>query len=163
MDKLFIGMDVYKEKIVVVGLPGEESHSVLREEFNGGNLPRLVKWMKALAASWQLKSCYEAGPCSYGLMLAMANPGISCRVVGPSLVRGGRGGPRIDPVPRGHNPVGPSVQDDGLPLALEPRHWMQSRRTRMSAEPMSMIHSTPVSPWYDGILFTRGSTLPFIY
>jgi hypothetical protein len=72
MHRLFIGMDVHKEKIVVVGLPGEGSHPVLREEFNGGNLPRLVKQMKAMVASWPLELCYKAGPCGYGLARELA-------------------------------------------------------------------------------------------
>ena len=39
MNRVFIGMDVHKEKIVVVGLPEEGSHPVVREEFGGGGSP----------------------------------------------------------------------------------------------------------------------------
>ena len=36
MKGLLVVMDVHKEKIVVVGLPGEGSHPVLRDEFGSG-------------------------------------------------------------------------------------------------------------------------------
>jgi hypothetical protein len=75
VDRLFIGMDVHKEKIVVVGLPGEGSHPVLREEFNGGNLPRLAKRMKALAALWQLESATRRGLAATALCGQWRTPG----------------------------------------------------------------------------------------
>jgi transposase len=79
-------MDVHKEKIVVVGLPGEGSHPVLRDDFGGGNLSRLLKRMQTLSRTWQVEACYEAGPSGYALARALSKAGISCRVVAPSLI-----------------------------------------------------------------------------
>lgn len=86
MNRLFVGMDAHKEKIVVVGLPGEGSHPVLREDFGGGNIPRLVKRMQTLSKTWHVEACYEAGPSGYALARVLSKAGISCRVVAPSMI-----------------------------------------------------------------------------
>lgn len=86
MDRIFIGMDVHKAKIVVIGLPEEGSRPVLREDFDGGNLSRLVKRVKELSKTHNIETCYEAGPCGYALAREFSKAGISCRVVAPSLI-----------------------------------------------------------------------------
>lgn len=86
MNRLFVGMDVHKEKIWVVGLPSEGSHPVVREEFGGGDLPRLTKRIQTLARSWEVESCYEAGPAGYRLARVFREAGIPCHVVAPSLI-----------------------------------------------------------------------------
>jgi transposase len=79
-------MDVHKEKIVAVGMPEEGTVPVLREEYAGGDLPRLVKRLVRLGRTHQVAACYEAGPCGYGLVRALVEQGIDCRIVAPSLI-----------------------------------------------------------------------------
>jgi len=79
-------MDVHKEKIVAVGLPEEGNHPVMREEFGGNDLSRLVKRLRQLAKSHRVEACYEAGPCGYGLARALLQAGMECRVAAPSLI-----------------------------------------------------------------------------
>jgi len=86
MNRLFVGMDVHKEKIVVVGLPEEGNHPVMREEFGGNDLLRLVKRLQRLAKTYGIEACYEAGPCGYGLARALLRAGMECRVAAPSLI-----------------------------------------------------------------------------
>lgn len=86
MNRLFVGMDVHKEKIVVVGLPEEGNHPVMREEFGGNDLLRLVKRLQRLAKTYGIAACYEAGPCGYGLARALLQAGMECRVAAPSLI-----------------------------------------------------------------------------
>lgn len=86
MNRLFAAMDVHKENIVVVGLPQVGPHPVIREEFGGGDVPRVVKRFKALSRTWQVEVCYEAGPSGYGLARALSKAGIACRVVAPTLI-----------------------------------------------------------------------------
>ena len=76
MNRLFIGLDVHKEKIVVIGLPEEGSHPVVREEFGGGDLRRLTKRIQTFSRSWEVESCYEAGPSGYGLARIFLEAGI---------------------------------------------------------------------------------------
>jgi transposase len=86
MNRLFVAMDVHKENIVVVGLPQEGPHPVVREAFGGGDIPRLVKRFRTLSRTWQVEACYEAGPSGYGLARILSKSGISCRVVVPTLI-----------------------------------------------------------------------------
>lgn len=86
MNRLFVGMDVHKEKIVVVGLPEEGNHCVFREEFGGNDLSRLIKRLKRLGKSSVIEACYEAGPCGYGLARGLIETGICCRIAAPSLI-----------------------------------------------------------------------------
>jgi transposase len=86
MNRLFVAMDVHKENIVVIGLPKEEPHPVVREEFGGGEISRLVKRFKTLSRTWQVETCYEAGPSGYGLARVLLKAGISCGVVAPTLI-----------------------------------------------------------------------------
>lgn len=79
-------MDVHKEKIVVVGLPEEGNHPVMREEFGGHTLSRVVKRLQRLAKTYGITACYEAGPCGYGLARALLQAGMECRVAAPSLI-----------------------------------------------------------------------------
>ena len=86
MNRLFVGMDVHKEKIVVVGLPEEGNHPVMREAFGGHDLPRLVKRLERLGKTSRVEACYEAGPSGYGPARTLQTAGIPCRVVAPSLI-----------------------------------------------------------------------------
>lgn len=86
MNRLFVGMDVHKEKIVSVGLPQEQNVPLLREAFAGNDFPRLVKRLLRLSTTYQIEVCYEAGPSGYGPARALAKAGIPCGVVAPSLI-----------------------------------------------------------------------------
>jgi len=86
MNRLFVGMDVHKEKIVAVGMELEGTVPVFREEFPGGDLSRIMKRLVRLGKTHQVCSCYEAGSSGYGLVRALLGKGIDCRIVAPSLI-----------------------------------------------------------------------------
>lgn len=85
MERVFVGLDVHKEKIVAVGIPMEGTEPVLREEYPGNDLSRVLKRLIRLGRTHQVMACYEAGPCGYGLVRAFLEKGIDCRIVAPSL------------------------------------------------------------------------------
>lgn len=85
MERVFVGMDVHKEKIVAVGLPNEGSVPVFREEYAGKDLSRIVKRLVRIGKTHGVVACYEAGPCGYGLVRALSARGVDCRIVAPSL------------------------------------------------------------------------------
>lgn len=85
MERLFVGLDVHKEKVVGVGMPADGTTPVWREDFSG-DVSRVVKRLDGLSRKYALLVCYEAGPCGYGLARALFNKGIVCRIVAPSLV-----------------------------------------------------------------------------
>jgi len=86
MNRLFIGMDVHKEKIVSVGMELEGAVPVYREEFLGSDLSGVVKKLVRLSKTYQVCACYEAGPCGYGLVRTLLEKGVDCRIVAPSLI-----------------------------------------------------------------------------
>lgn len=83
----YVGLDVHKEGIVVAvasgGLRGE-----VREYGRIANTPtaldRLVH--KLGGDSMNLRFCYEAGPCGYGIQRHVSAQGQECVVVAPSLI-----------------------------------------------------------------------------
>ena len=70
-------------------LPSKDAY-VYAETPNDWGL--LLKRLTRLGPKSQLRCCYEAGPCGYGLYRKMKDAGIACVVIAPSLVptQGGR-------------------------------------------------------------------------
>ena len=83
----YFGLDVHKDTIAVAlaeaGLGGE-----VREH---GKIPNTPTALKALSvnlapAGRDLRFCYAAGPCGYGIQRQLAGAGHECAVVAPSLI-----------------------------------------------------------------------------
>lgn len=86
----YVGLDVHKDSIVVslaeAGLRGG-----LREVREYGKIPNTPAALKAMATKLaaggnDLRFCYEAGPCGYGVQRQLCAMGHQCAVVAPSLV-----------------------------------------------------------------------------
>lgn len=81
----FIGLDVHKESIVIaVADEGGAEPSVLATI--GHEMKALLKQLRRLGSSSDLRVCYEAGPTGYGLARALKLEGIDCKVIAPSLI-----------------------------------------------------------------------------
>lgn len=90
-----VGMDVHLEKIqvTVVGDVGKDlSHGpraveILLEETIPNERSKIRKAFRKLEKQFgQLECCYEAGGCGYVLQRELAEWGIECKVVAPSLI-----------------------------------------------------------------------------
>lgn len=86
----YVGLDVHKESIVVslaeAGLRGS-----LREVRENGKIVNTPAALRALATRLaakgnELRFCYEAGPCGYGIYRQLSAMEHQCAVVAPSLV-----------------------------------------------------------------------------
>jgi transposase len=83
----YVGLDVHKDAIIVAvaedGLRGE-----VRDYGRIANTPaaleRLVRKLGQLGV--ELRFCYEAGPCGYGIQRQLSAGGHDCVVVAPSLI-----------------------------------------------------------------------------
>ena len=80
----FLGMDVHAEAIAVaIAEPDGEVRSVgtiaNRED-------SIRKFIKKLGSPEQLRACYEAGPTGFVLYWQLAQLGVECAVIAPSLV-----------------------------------------------------------------------------
>jgi transposase len=82
----YVGMDVHKETIAVSVAPSNAAEVRFVGEI--ANTPqaieRLVKQLRNDSAD--LKFCYEAGPCGYGIHRQLMDLGWQCQVVAPSLI-----------------------------------------------------------------------------
>jgi len=83
----YVGLDVHKETIAValaeVGLRGD-----VREYGKIANTPAAVKALvaKLTRNGHELRFCYEAGPCGYGIQRQLTALKHDCMVVAPSLI-----------------------------------------------------------------------------
>src|SRR5260370_34837051 len=80
----FLGLDVHAETIAVaIAEPDGEVRSL-------GTIPNradsLRKLIKKLGPAERLRVCYEAGPTGYGTYWQLAELGVRCEVVTPTLV-----------------------------------------------------------------------------
>ena len=90
----YVGLDVHAKSIsIAVILPDGE----LLEEKIANRRREVARWVKRLkkACQGRVVSCYEAGPCGYGLQRQLRELGVECQVVAPSLIPEKRGGERI--------------------------------------------------------------------
>jgi len=82
----YVGLDVHKESITVALLKAGERGVI---EWKVGNTAAEVRKLgrRLLRESGrQVKACYEAGPCGYGVQRQLQALGVDCVVVAPSLI-----------------------------------------------------------------------------
>ena len=80
----FLGLDVHAETIAVaVAEPDGEVRSLGTIANRMESIRRLVK---KLGPVEQLQACYEAGPTGYVLYWQLAQLGVKCEVIAPTLV-----------------------------------------------------------------------------
>ncbi len=80
----FLGLDVHAETIAVaVAEPTGEVRSLGTIANRAESIRKLVK---KLGSVDQLKACYEAGPTGYVLYWQLAELGVACEVIAPTLV-----------------------------------------------------------------------------
>jgi transposase len=80
----FLGMDVHAETIcVAIAEPDGEVRSLGTIANRAESIRKLVK---KLGPSEQLRACYEAGPTGYVLYWQLAELGMACEVIAPTLV-----------------------------------------------------------------------------
>jgi transposase len=80
----FLGLDVHAETIAVaIAEPDGEVRSLGTIVNRAESIRKLVK---KLGSVEQLKACYEAGPTGYVLYWQLAELGVACEVIAPTLV-----------------------------------------------------------------------------
>lgn len=82
---LYLGMDVHKESITIAVLPVGASAPTRMERLSS-DLVKLKKFLDRLAATAEIRACYEASGAGYVLQRAMKEWGYSCEVIAPSLI-----------------------------------------------------------------------------
>ena len=87
MPIIYVGLDVHKETIAVA-LAEAGKRSEVREHGKIANTPAAVTALAAKLArgGHELRFCYEAGPCGYGIQRHLTAARHGCVVVAPSLI-----------------------------------------------------------------------------
>ena len=89
MDKsiTYVGLDVHKDTIAVA-LAEAGRRDEVREYGKIANTPTALKILAAKLSrgGGELRFCYEAGPCGYGIQRQLTVAGHGCVVAAPSLI-----------------------------------------------------------------------------
>jgi transposase len=88
MKKLnYIGLDVHKKNIVM-GESRKSGEAQITGEFlnTDSGIKKFLTRLNKLSEEFELKICYEAGPCGYALKRILDTKGYSCEIIAPSLI-----------------------------------------------------------------------------
>ena len=80
-----VGLDVHAERIVIASLVGQAREPVVSDIPNDEKVIRRT-FQRLARGAFELRCCYEAGPCGFELHRLLTAMGIACEVVAPSLI-----------------------------------------------------------------------------
>lgn len=80
-----VGLDVHAERIVIATLEGQAREAVVSDIPND---PKIIRrtFSRLIGQAFELRCCYEAGPCGFELYRQLNTMGVRCEVVAPSLI-----------------------------------------------------------------------------
>lgn len=80
-----VGLDVHAERIVIASLVGQAREPLVSDIPNDAKVIRRT-FQRFAREAYELRCCYEAGPCGFELFRQLTSMGIVCEVVAPSLI-----------------------------------------------------------------------------
>lgn len=83
----YIGLDVHKKNIVM-GESREIGESSITGEYpnTDSGIKKFLQKLNKLSEGYEIKICYEAGPCGYALKRILESKGFNCDIAAPSLI-----------------------------------------------------------------------------
>src|SRR5512139_3597501 len=84
LPKLFVGMDVHKDSVVLAVLP-EDAKEPTRCDRLPNDADRLRRYFRTLGRERVIHACYEASGVGFGLWRNLQTWGVQCDVIAPSL------------------------------------------------------------------------------
>jgi transposase len=83
----YIGLDVHKKNIVM-GESRKSGEAQVTGEFlnTESGIKKFLTRLSKLSEEFELKICYEAGPCGYALKRILDSKGYHCGIIAPSLI-----------------------------------------------------------------------------
>ena len=126
----FLGLDVHAETIAVaIAEPGGEVRSLGTIANREESIRKLVK---KLGSVEQLRACYEAGPTGYVLYWQLAELGVKCDVIAPTLVPV-KAGDRVKTDRRDAEKLARSYRSDDLTAVWVPDESSEALRDLVRA------------------------------
>jgi len=126
----FLGLDVHAETIAVaIAEPGGEVRSLGTIANREESIRKLVK---KLGSVEQLRACYEAGPTGYVLYWQLAELGVKCEVIAPTLVPV-KAGDRVKTDRRDAEKLARSYRSDDLTAVWVPDESSEALRDLVRA------------------------------
>ena len=84
--RLYVGMDVHKRTIALCVYDSDRGIVIDERELKH-DLPKVRKYLERLQRrSREIRCCYEASSCGYGLHRVLEAQGIRCEVIAPSSI-----------------------------------------------------------------------------
>jgi transposase len=80
-----VGLDVHAERIVIASLVGQAREPTVSDIPNEEKAIRRT-FKRLVRDAYDLRCCYEAGPCGFAVHRQLTAMGIACDVVAPSLI-----------------------------------------------------------------------------
>lgn len=80
-----VGLDVHAERIVIASLVGQAREPIVSDIPNEAKIIRRT-FRRLAERAYELRCCYEAGPCGFELHRLLTSMGIDCEVIAPSLI-----------------------------------------------------------------------------
>lgn len=80
-----VGLDVHADRIFIASLEGQASEAVVRDIPNDAKIIRRT-FQRLAREAYDLRCCYEAGPCGFELYRLLTEMGVPCEVIAPSLI-----------------------------------------------------------------------------
>lgn len=81
----YVGLDVHAERIVMALLEGQSREPVVRDFPNNAKVIRRT-FHRLAKETYELRCCYEAGPCGFELHRQLSAMGVACDVIAPGLI-----------------------------------------------------------------------------
>ena len=126
----FLGLDVHAETIAVaIAEPDGEVRSLGTIANRAESIRKLVKKLGPVA---QLRACYEAGPTGYVLYWQLAELGVKCEVIAPTLVPV-KAGDRVKTDRRDAEKLARSYRSDDLTAVWVPDESSEALRDLVRA------------------------------
>lgn len=83
----YIGLDVHKNSIMMAESKEAGKANIVAEYPNTDpGVKKLVKKLKAFSEEYEVRICYEAGPCGYALKRILDKHSFVCEIAAPSLI-----------------------------------------------------------------------------
>ncbi|WP_423925341.1 IS110 family transposase [Candidatus Palauibacter sp.] len=83
--KLYVGMDVHKDTVMVALLPAEAPEPTVVKRLPN-EASKIRRWLGRISREGEVRACYEASGAGYVLERAMRHWGYECEIVAPSLI-----------------------------------------------------------------------------